>query len=150
MLNLLTATMGVQKVMHSSALLEQDFANLVYIWHKHDRAHLFVIVTCFSFIFRFLNLNPVFQMAALLEARKKKRAVIEFLVAEEETPLRIHKRLKNVYKNNTKDCSNVQTWVQLDRTFLNLIGLIREAQSNRSVFQCIKLSDLFKDKLHEL
>ena len=51
-------------------------------------------------------------MAALLEARQKQRAVIEFLVAEGETPLRIHKRLKNVYKDNTIDYSNVKRWVQ--------------------------------------
>ena len=25
------------------ALLVQDFTNLVYIWHKHDRTHLFAI-----------------------------------------------------------------------------------------------------------
>ena len=51
-------------------------------------------------------------MAAPLEARRKQRAVIEFLVAEGETPLRIHNRLKNVYKDNTIDYSNVKTWVQ--------------------------------------
>ena len=42
-------------------------------------------------------------MAAPLEARQKQRAVIEFLVAEGETPLRIYNRLKNVYKDNTID-----------------------------------------------
>ena len=51
-------------------------------------------------------------MAAPLEARQKQRAVIEFLVAEGETPLRIHNRLKNVYKDNTIDYSNVKRWVQ--------------------------------------
>ena len=51
-------------------------------------------------------------MAAPLEARQKQRAVIEFLVAEGETPLRIHNWLKNVYKDNTIDYSNVKKWVQ--------------------------------------
>ena len=51
-------------------------------------------------------------MAAFLEARQKQRALIEFLVAEGETPLRIHNRLKNVYKDNTIDYSNVKRWVQ--------------------------------------
>ena len=51
-------------------------------------------------------------MAAPLEACQKQRAVIEFLVAEGETPLRIHNWLKNVYKDNTIDYSNVKRWVQ--------------------------------------
>ena len=36
-------------------------------------------------------------MAAPPEARQKQRAVIEFLVAEGEIPLRIHNWLKNAY-----------------------------------------------------
>ena len=51
-------------------------------------------------------------MAAPLEARQKQRAVIEFLVAEGETPLRIPNRLKNVYKDNTIHYGNVKRWVQ--------------------------------------
>ena len=98
--------------MHSKALLVQDFTNLVYIWHKHDRTHLFAIVICFSFIFKFLKLKLDLKMAAPLEARQKQRAVIEFLVAEGETSLKIHNRLKNVYKDNTIDYSNVKRWVQ--------------------------------------
>ena len=47
-------------------------------------------------------------MAALLEARKKQRAVIELLVAEGETSLKIYNRPKNVYKGNTIDYSNVK------------------------------------------
>jgi len=47
-------------------------------------------------------------MAAPLEACQKQRAVIEFLVAEGEILLRIHNRLKNVYKDNTVDYSNVK------------------------------------------
>ena len=97
--------------MHSKALLIQDFTNLVY-WHKHDRTHLFAIVICFSFIFRFLKLKLDLEMAAPFEARQKQRAVIEFLVAEGETSLKIHNRLKNVYKDNTIDYSNVKRWVQ--------------------------------------
>ena len=51
-------------------------------------------------------------MAAPLEAHQKQRALIKFLVAEGETPLIIHNRLKNVYKDNTIDYSNVKRWVQ--------------------------------------
>ena len=94
--------------MHSKALLEQDFTNLVYIWHKHDRTHLFEIVICFSFGFRFLKLKLGIEMAAPFEARQKQRAVIEFLVVEKETSLKIHNWLKNVYKDNTIDYSNVK------------------------------------------
>ena len=105
-------TRGIQKVMHSKGLLVQDFTNLVYIWHKHDRTHLFPIAICFSFIFRFLKLKLDLEMAAPFEARQKQRAVIEFLVAEGETSLKIHNRLKNVYKDNIIDYSNVKRWVQ--------------------------------------
>ena len=52
------------------------------------------------------------EMAAPFEARQKQRAVIEFLVAEGETSLKIHNRLRNVYKDNTIDYSNVKRWVQ--------------------------------------
>ena len=107
-----STTRGIQKVMHSKALLLQDFTNLVYIWHKHDRKHLFAIVICFSFIFRFLKLKLDLEMAALFEAHQKQRAVIEFLVAEGETSLKIHNQMKNVYKDNTIDYSNVTRWVQ--------------------------------------
>ena len=75
--------------MLSKALVIQDFTNLVYIWHKHDRTHLFAIVICVSFIFRFLKLKLDLETAAPFEARQKQRAVIEFLVAEEETSLKI-------------------------------------------------------------
>ena len=51
-------------------------------------------------------------MAATFEARQKQRAVIEFLVAEGETSLKIHNRMKNVYKDNTIDSSNVKRWIQ--------------------------------------
>lgn len=51
-------------------------------------------------------------MAASLEIRMKQRAVIEFLVAEGETPANIHKRLHAVYKDETLDYSNVWRWSQ--------------------------------------
>ena len=51
-------------------------------------------------------------MTAPLETRQKQRAVIKFLVAEVETSQKIHNRLKNVYKDNTIDYSNVKRWVQ--------------------------------------
>ena len=98
--------------MHSKALFVQDFTNLLYIWHKHDRTHLFAIVICFSSIFRFLKLKLDLEMAAPFEAHQKQRAVTEFLVAEGETSLKIHNRLKNVYKDNTIDYSDVKRWVQ--------------------------------------
>ena len=82
--------------MHSKALLVQDFTNLVYIWHKHDWTHLFAIVICFSFIFKFLKLKVDLEIAASFEARQKQKAVIKFLVAEGGTSLKIYNRLKNV------------------------------------------------------
>ena len=94
--------------MHLEALVVQDFTNLVYIWHKHDWTHVFAIAACFSFIFKFLKLKLDLEMAALFEARQKQRPVIEFLVADGETSLTIYNRLKNVYKYNTIDYSNVK------------------------------------------
>ena len=46
-------------------------------------------------------------MAAPMELRQKQRAVIEFLVAEGESPVNIHRRLQNVYRDYTLDYSNV-------------------------------------------
>ena len=40
----------------------------------------------------------------------KQRAVIEFLVAEGETPVNIHKRLRRVYHDEALDYSNVRRW----------------------------------------
>ena len=88
--------------MLSSAVLVQDFTNLIYIWHKHDKTHSFAIVICFSFIFGFLKLKLVFKMAAPLKARQKQRPVIEFLVAERDPPVRIHNRLKK--------CTRIIPW----------------------------------------
>ena len=50
-------------------------------------------------------------MAAPLELHQKQRAVTEFLLAEGETPVNIHTRLQNVYKENTLNYSNVRRWV---------------------------------------
>ena len=50
-------------------------------------------------------------MAAHLELRQKQRTVIVFLVAEGEAPVNIHRRLQNVYKENTLNYSNVRRWV---------------------------------------
>ena len=60
--------------MHSKAMLVQDLTNLVCIWHKRDRIHLFAIVICFSLIFRFLKLKLDLEMAAPLKARQKQNA----------------------------------------------------------------------------
>ena len=70
------------------------------------------------FFFKFLKLKLDLEMAAPLEARQKQRTVIKFLVAEGETSLKIHNRLKNVYKDNTIDSSNVKRWVQQFRKVL--------------------------------
>ena len=51
-------------------------------------------------------------MAAPMELRQKQRAVIEFLVAEGESPVNIHRHLQNVYRDNTLDYSNVCRWVR--------------------------------------
>jgi len=51
-------------------------------------------------------------MAAPLRARQKQKVIIEFFVVEGETFLRIHNRIKNVYKNNPIDYSNAKRWVQ--------------------------------------
>ena len=67
-------TRGIQKVMHSKAMLVQDLTNLVCIWHKRDRTHLFAILICFSLIFRFLKLKLDLEMAAPLKARQKQNA----------------------------------------------------------------------------
>ena len=50
-------------------------------------------------------------MAAARETRTKQRAVIEFLYAEQETISNIHRRLKNVYGEETVDRSTVSRWV---------------------------------------
>ena len=73
-IKILLNTRGIQKVMHSKAMLVQDLTNLVCIWHKRDRTHLFAIVICFSLIFRFLKLKLDLEMAAPLKARQKQNA----------------------------------------------------------------------------
>ena len=49
---------------------------------------------------------------ATKEVRLKQRNVIEFLNAEGETPIRIHKRLSIVYGDSTVDVSTVRRWVR--------------------------------------
>ena len=49
-------------------------------------------------------------MAAPLEIHMKQRAVIEFLVAEGETPVNIHKRLQRVYQDEVLDYSIIRRW----------------------------------------
>ena len=58
-------------------------------------------------------------MAGPMDICLKQKAVIEFLVCEEETPLNIHKQLKNVFKDDILDYSNVRRWVKriYDATF---------------------------------
>ena len=49
-------------------------------------------------------------MASCSEIRFKQRAVIKFLVAENEPVTNIHRRLKNVYGDNAVDRSTVSRW----------------------------------------
>ena len=49
-------------------------------------------------------------MAAPLEIRMKQRAVVEFLVAERETLVNIHKRLQRVDHDEALGDSNVRRW----------------------------------------
>jgi hypothetical protein len=44
-------------------------------------------------------------MAAALDIRQKQRAVIEFLVCENDTVGNIHKRLQKVYGDDAVDCT---------------------------------------------
>ena len=46
------------------------------------------------------------------DVRIRQRSVIEFLTAEGEMPIRVHKRLKNVYGDATVDVSTVRRWVR--------------------------------------
>ncbi|XP_040556984.1 serine/threonine-protein kinase VRK1 isoform X1 [Gallus gallus] len=64
--------------------------------------------------------NPVQKMAAEgqsdimasdMEARMKQRCIIEFLHAEKIAPIDIHRRLLNVYGDQTVDVSTVRRWV---------------------------------------
>jgi hypothetical protein len=50
-------------------------------------------------------------MASDVEVRTKQRCVIEFLHAEKIAPIEIHRRLLNVYGDQTVDVSTVRRWV---------------------------------------
>uniref|UniRef100_A0A0L8FPW5 Mos1 transposase HTH domain-containing protein n=1 Tax=Octopus bimaculoides TaxID=37653 RepID=A0A0L8FPW5_OCTBM len=65
-------------------------------------------------------------MGAPLELCQKQRAVIEFLVAEGETPVNIHRRLQNVFE----DHSNVCRWVR--RLKDEKVGTVSVADKPRS------------------
>jgi len=51
------------------------------------------------------------KMASDMEVRMKQRCVIEFLHAEKIAPNDIHRRLLNVYGDQTVDVSTVRRWV---------------------------------------
>ena len=51
------------------------------------------------------------RMEVISCAKFKQRAVIEFLVAEGCEPIEIHRRLLNVFGNETVDVSTVRRWV---------------------------------------
>ncbi|XP_057693218.1 zinc finger protein 771-like isoform X2 [Corythoichthys intestinalis] len=91
-----------------------DKRQLVQLAHSRKQRHLLSFPfspneQLQSIVIGFLKLKLASKMA---EARRKQRAVIEFLVAEGETPLRIQNRLENVYKDDTIDYSTVKRWVQ--------------------------------------
>eukprot|EP00106_Octopus_bimaculoides_P001030 XP_014768472.1 PREDICTED: uncharacterized protein LOC106867913 [Octopus bimaculoides] len=69
-------------------------------------------------------------MTSPLELCQKQRAVIEFLVAEGETPVNIHRRLQNVFEDNTLDYSNVCRWVR--RLKDEKVGTVSVADNPRS------------------
>ena len=71
-------------------------------------------------------------MAAPLELHQKQRAVIEFLVAEGETPVNIHRRFQNACKENTLDYSNVRRWVcRLNDGKLGTASVVDKPRSGR-------------------
>ena len=51
------------------------------------------------------------KMASDMEVRMKQRCVTEFLHAEKLAPNDIHRRLLNVYGDQTVDVSTVRRWV---------------------------------------
>ena len=51
------------------------------------------------------------KMTSDMEVRMKQRCVIEFLHAEKIAPKDIHRRLVNVYGDQTVDVSTVRRWV---------------------------------------
>ena len=51
------------------------------------------------------------KMASDVEVRMKQRCVIEFLHAEKTAPNDIHRRLLNVYGDQTVDVSTARRWV---------------------------------------
>jgi hypothetical protein len=51
-------------------------------------------------------------MESLSKVRTKQRAVIEFLMAENESIINIHKRLANVYGGMAVDKSTVSSWAK--------------------------------------
>ena len=71
----------------------------------------------FSAHHNILELCPIvypqcnFKMAAVAEHRRKQRAVIEFLFLEGESAANIHRRLRNVYGNESLDVSTVRRWI---------------------------------------
>ena len=52
-----------------------------------------------------------YKMASDMEVRMKQRCVIEYLHAEKIAPNDIHRRLLNVYGDQTVDVSTVRRWV---------------------------------------
>jgi len=52
-----------------------------------------------------------YKMASGMEVRMKQRCVIEFVHAEKIAPNDIHRRLLNVYRDQTVGVSTVRQWV---------------------------------------
>ena len=47
-----------------------------------------------------------------IDVRIRQHSVIAFLTAEDEIPIHIHERLKNVYGDATVDVGTVRRWVR--------------------------------------
>jgi transposase len=51
-------------------------------------------------------------MADVVDVRSRQRVVIEFLTAEGSSPIKIHRRLRSVFGEDTIDVSSVRSWVR--------------------------------------
>lgn len=63
------------------------------------------------------------------DARYKQKAIIEFLVSENRSPIEIHRRLKTQFGDQTFDVSTVRYWVRMAKqNLLNLTDLPRSGR----------------------
>src|SRR3981081_3951695 len=94
-------------------------------------------------------------MASCGDMRFKQRAVIEFLVAENESVTNIHRRLENVYGDNAVGRSTVSRWahelrvlIQVKRNSVTRLALVgQQQQSLRRCFNVLMNSSEKTDGL---